>query len=456
MFWKPVENDSVRIPTREFRSAVSGKLRLCALAIGTLLHCTVYADVATWPRLIDPGTPAFSASADLLAQAGTADPAARTDAAAFELTESLLAWTEHAVRLIQKHQQNPQRAARSLALLHAAMHDAFVVAARERAGPARGAVAAHRAAGLVLAYLYPYEPASWIEGRGLLLAYDWSARLGASAESLRRELEIGDRVAADTIARALADGADRRNAGARPPDAGPGRWRATPPINVHTPQEALAGEWRPWIAGSLAVHAPPPPEYGSERFWRDAEEVYRVSRSLTPEQKTIAEQWNLQAGSVTPPGVWNQRALALIRSQRLEAAQAVRALAILNVAMNDAAIVCWRTKYEWWVVRPVSVIRERYDAKFLPHLVTPPHPSYTSGHSSVSGAAEIALGAFFPAQRAQLHAMAEEAAMSRLYGGIHYRSDNEQGLTLGRSVAEEVLKRAMPERYAQGIAGARP
>jgi membrane-associated phospholipid phosphatase len=169
-----------------------------------------------------------------------------------------------------------------------------------------------------------------------------------------------------------------------------------------------------------------------------------VWQNLTPAQKTIAETWNLQAGSVTPPGVWNQRALAVIRASKLDPAQAVRVLAVLNAAMNDAAIVCWRTKYEWWVVRPVSVIRERHDAKFLPHLVTPPHPSYTSGHSSVSGAAEIALTAFFPAQRAEFHAMAEEAAMSRLYGGIHYRSDNEEGLQLGRRVAEQVVKRAMP------------
>jgi membrane-associated phospholipid phosphatase len=122
---------------------------------------------------------------------------------------------------------------------------------------------------------------------------------------------------------------------------------------------------------------------------------------------------------------------------------AVRALAALNVAMNDAAIACWRAKYRWWKVRPVTVIRDRFDAKFLPHLVTPPHPSYVSGHATVSGAAEAALAAFFPERKSELHGYAEEAAMSRLWGGIHYRSDDDEGLHLGRRIGERVAKQAL-------------
>lgn len=444
MFCKPVKTDSVRKSTSEYSWIVSGNVRRIASAMLLLFApCAAAAtDAAAWPRWLEPATAPFSVSSKLI-EASPVSAAAGAGPSTSELTESLLQWTEHGLRLVQKHLQNPQRATRALALLHAAMHDAFVVAARERSGAAHGVIAAHRAAALVLAYLYPYEPENWIEGEGLVLAYGVARTLHVPAADLGRELAIGEQVAGDAMARAVTDGADRRNAGARPPDAGPGRWRATPPINVHTPQEALAGEWRPWTKASLSVSVPPPPVYGSERFWRDAEEVYTVWQHLTPAQKTIAETWNLQAGSVTPPGVWNQRALAVIRQNKLEPAQAVRVLAVLNAAMNDAAIVCWRTKYEWWVVRPVSVIRERFDPKFLPHLVTPPHPSYTSGHSSVSGAAEIALGAFFPARRADFHAMAEEAAMSRLYGGIHYRSDNEEGLRLGRGAGEEVVKRAL-------------
>jgi membrane-associated phospholipid phosphatase len=156
--------------------------------------------------------------------------------------------------------------------------------------------------------------------------------------------------------------------------------------------------------------------------------------------------------------VWNQRAIALIRSQRLEPAPAARVLAALNVAMHDAAIACWRSKYQWWVVRPVTVIREKWDPAFLPHLITPPHPSYVSGHASVSGAAEVALAAFFPGRKSELRALAEEAALSRLYGGIHYRSDNDEGLRLGRRVGEVVMKKALgaAAQASQGEAGKTP
>src|SRR3954452_15626807 len=156
MSWEPVKSDSVRIPTREMRSAASGNFRLLLAAslasIALLHHAGAHADAAEWPRWLEPAPAHFSVSSNVLIEE-PAPAVARTDVRAFELTESLLGWTEHAVRLIQKHQQNPQRAVRALALLHAAIHDAFVLAARERSGPAQGAVAAHRAAGLVLAYL---------------------------------------------------------------------------------------------------------------------------------------------------------------------------------------------------------------------------------------------------------------------------------------------------------------
>ena len=82
----------------------------------------------------------------------------------------------------------------------------------------------------------------------------------------------------------------------------------------------------------------------------------------------------------------------------------------------------------------MTAIRRRIDPNWLSFITTPPFPSYVSGHSTTSGAAATVLAAFFPGQAAQLAAMAEEAAISRLYGGIHYRSDNEAGLELGRRV----------------------
>jgi hypothetical protein len=131
--------------------------------------------------------------------------------------------------------------------------------------------------------------------------------------------------------------------------------------------------------------------------------------------------------------------LRLIQAGRLSESQAVDLLSSLGVAMADASIACWNVKFHYWTVRPVSVIRDSQDKNFMPYLVTPGFPSYVSGHATVSGAAAEVLAGYFPKQGKALQAMADEAAMSRLYGGIHYRSDNDEGLKLGRAIGQRVL-----------------
>ena len=161
------------------------------------------------------------------------------------------------------------------------------------------------------------------------------------------------------------------------PAAGPSVWRAAPPLNLYNPTEPLAGKWRTWaLADGSEIQPPPPPEFASERYRDEVREVLQVSRALTAEQKRIADDWNLDKGSVTPPGVWNRKAMALVAQHGLDTAQAARVLAALNVAMSDALVACWQAKFAHWTVRPVTVIREQLDADFLPYLFTPPFPSY--------------------------------------------------------------------------------
>jgi membrane-associated phospholipid phosphatase len=109
--------------------------------------------------------------------------------------------------------------------------------------------------------------------------------------------------------------------------------------------------------------------------------------------------------------------------------------------MYDALVAAWQVKYTYWSLRPVNAIRDRYDADFLPYLITPAFPAYVSGHAAVSAAAAEVLAHFFPEQARALHAMAQDAADSRLYGGIHFRSDNEQGLKLGLQVGRLAVMR---------------
>ena len=162
--------------------------------------------------------------------------------------------------------------------------------------------------------------------------------------------------------------------------------------------------------------------------------MYAVSQALTAEQKRIADFWADGVGTVTPPGHWNRIALDLVRAPGWSTAGTSLLFSALNTAQADAFIACWDAKYAYWTLRPVTAIRLRIDPAWSSYIVTPPFPSYVSGHSTTSAAASTVLGAFFPARAGELEAMAEEAAASRLYGGIHFRSDNDAGLKLGRRV----------------------
>lgn len=359
-------------------------------------------------------------------------------AARFQEERPSLYWTRTSLDLIVKYQVNPLRAARVLSLLHAAMHDALVRAVRWGGNEHIAWVAVHRSASVTLADLFPYEPAERFEAKGLVAAAVFAK---SDPEEALVMWAIGGEVARDAAARARSDGSDRVWPLDRRPPPGPGRWRPTPPINSYNPLEALAGEWRPWVLpNGAAVEPPAPVPYDSPAFWKEVEEVKRVTDSLTPTQKAIAETWNLDRGTVTPAGVWNLKAAELAGEQKLSAPETVRVFAALNVAMMDAFIACWYAKYKWWTVRPISVIRDRYNPELRSYLITPPFPSYVSGHASASGAAEVVLARFFPGNADWLRAQAEEAALSRLFGGIHYKSDNEAGLELGREVGRRVVQ----------------
>lgn len=341
-------------------------------------------------------------------------------------TAPLTEWTERALTLIVTYRQNPLRAARSLCYLHAAIHDGLWIA-QHLPDSMRTAIA-HRAAGQTLAYLYPYEPLE----RQALVSHD--AQLGPAAD------EAALRVFDAALDRAWRDGSEREWLPQALPRLGPGQWRPSPPLRIATPLEALGGEWLTWALADGEEPNVPAPLRGAAAA-AEFDEVRRVRESLSDAQKAVAEYWNLDRGTVTPPGLWNRIALQMLREQQPE--RMIAALALLNVAMMDALIICWRIKYRWWTERPITAIHARGDRHFKPWLLTPPFPSFVSGHATVSGAAARVLGSLVPERRAELEAMAEEAAWSRLLGGIHTRHDNEAGLALGRAVAERIMANSL-------------
>ena len=213
---------------------------------------------------------------------------------------------------------------------------------------------------------------------------------------------------------------------------GPGIWysaRGVPPIGVTIAQA------RGWFLDSVSQFRPaPPPAFGTPEFQTALDEVKRVARERTREQTELARRWN----DSDPWALWNETASAAIRRHRMPDADAARVLAVLNVAASDAIIACFEAKYHYWTIRPsqADTTLALADSVGLPNF-----PAYPSGHACSAGAFDAVLGHFFPQDKSQFTRIAEEQAMSRLYGGVHYRFDNDRGLELGRVVARHAIDR---------------
>ena len=236
-----------------------------------------------------------------------------------------------------------------------------------------------------------------------------------------------------------------------------GHWVPTSKIvQQQAPLLPKWGENRPFAmpAGTTCA-LPPPPAYSEDRaseFYKQAQEVYDVTTQLTDEQKTIARFWSDDPMlSPTPPGHWISLVLTLIAQDGLDGPHAADALARTGIAVADSFIGCWSAKMQYDFIRPVTFIKAVIDPKWEPLLITPPFPEYPSGHSTQSGAAATVLSAIFGDPYAfgdptheedgiatrhfdSFWDAANEAAMSRLYGGIHFRAAIEQGLVQGACI----------------------
>jgi membrane-associated phospholipid phosphatase len=338
-------------------------------------------------------------------------------------------WNELARSLVVKYLHDPPLASRVYALLTVAQEQA--VAAGVGLWRADGRRASDHAAvvgasATMLAYMYPGETAMLEQLARLDLGNPaWSAD---PAVSVQIGDSVGRAVARELILQARADNADATWTGTVP--SGPGHWLSSeaPP---EPPLRPLWGKVRPWfMASGDQLRPAPPPKFGSPEFQAALDEVRHYSDTRTDQQLHIAHHWANHEGTYAPAGRWNAIAADLVTAYDLSERDAVRVFAVLNMAMMDAGIAVWDAKYAYWCIRPSQADRAITTPVGLPNF-----PAYPSGHSGFSGAASDVLGYFFPGDRARLQAMAEEVAMSRLYGGVHFRFDNEVGLQVGRAVA---------------------
>ena len=384
----------------------------------------------------------------------------------------VLTWNAIALQAIRTDKTPPPIAGRDLAIVQIAVEDAVGSVVRSpwpalvRVASPRGAsvdAAASAAAHRALSSLFPAQAATF----DAALAASLDGILDGPAE--QAGVAVGRSVADAVVALRAGDGSGQTVR--YTPATFPGDWRPTPPSFA----PALLPQWpgvRPFALRNASQLRPPGmPSLTSPEYAAAVAEVESLgakdSTVRTADQTQIALFWADGAGTETPPGHWNAIADDLASRKGLSVVRSARMLATLDVALADAGIAAWDAKYAVNCWRPISAIRSAdqdgnpattADTSWTPLLTTPPFPSYVSGHSTFSAAAAEVLSAYFgPRTRftatsdalpgvtrsfRSFRVAADEAGVSRIYGGIHFSFDTRDGLARGRSIGRYVLQRS--------------
>lgn len=324
-------------------------------------------------------------------------------------------------------------------------------------------------------------------GRALMPSgYMLEAKKEALVEQCRKSNRFNDRdmtqqvrfamdIAEQVIAYARADGYNRLSTYTRyTPKKGDGYWYPTPPAYM----SAVEPHWqtvRPFFLDSASQFAPIPPAPFSKdpqsSFYAQLMEVYNVSKGLTDEQIAIARFWDCNPFAVSfsghmaiglkkisPGGHWMGITGIACRQAGVSLDSAILIHTAVAMSLHDAFISCWNEKYRSERIRPETAINRYVDSDWRPILQTPPFPEYSSGHSVASSSVSVVLTHFLgdnfefidtsevyfglPERKFKsFYAAANEAAISRLYGGIHFRDACEQGLMQGRLVGQNVVSK---------------
>ncbi len=285
---------------------------------------------------------------------------------------------------------------------------------------------------------------------------------GVPLNVIENSVTFGHQLAGALIGWAMQDGyAQIRYKGYIPP-TGPDKWVPTgfsDAAKVANGLEPHFGSLRRLVLNPGECAPPPPTPFStdpSSDFYAQAMAVYEADQNLTPEQIDIAQFWEDGPGATgTPPGHWVAIVSQLVRSENLEYAAA--AYALVSIGFYDSFVSCWEAKFTHHLLRPTTYIRRHIDPNWRSLLPTPQFPAYTSGHSTQSGASGEILTYVFgdipftdnTKLRRGFHApvfgsfaeAAAEAAISRLYGGIHYPIDNDEGLAQGICIGQAIVNR---------------
>lgn len=254
----------------------------------------------------------------------------------------------------------------------------------------------------------------------------------------------------------------------------PGEWRPTAPDYMDGVEYCWGTMKTFALDSSSQFPCPKPVKFSTDSnsaFYKQMLEVYNINKNLTTEQRTIAKYWDdnpfviehsghmsFATKKITPGGHWIGITAIACKASKADAVKTAKAYALTSVAMYDAFISCWQDKYVTKVVRPITVINEYINQQWLPLLQTPPFPEYPSGHSAITRAAATVLTNLFgdnfkfndtsdlryigmQREFKSFIQAANEASISRVYGGIHYMSGVKAGADQGKKVGDYVLNK---------------
>jgi membrane-associated phospholipid phosphatase len=373
-------------------------------------------------------------------------------------------WNEIALNQVSKNNLTPNgpRIARIMALLNVAIYDATIAAwdskyvyNRKRPSEVNSQVAptlpvpnspsypsehaaAAGAAAAVLGYLFPSDAQTFADQAQEC----GESRLNAGLQfpsDVAAGLELGRKVAELVIARARTDGSDAVFTGPIP--TGPGFWRGTNPL------EPLTGTWRTWVISSGSeFRPPPPPAFDSTQKAQELAEVKNFPRPIPAGGANFTTTRAAYFWQAPNSKLWNDILAVKLFEYHLDRnpPRAARAYALMSVAAYDGIVVCFDGKYAYWAARPNML-----DPNITPLFLNPNHPTYPSAHAMFDGPIAEVLGYLFPRDADFFSAQAQEAGFSRLWAGIHFRSDIETGLAIGRAVAQKVIERAQNDGSQQ-------
>jgi hypothetical protein len=312
--------------------------------------------------------------------------------------------------------------------------------------------------------------------------------MGIPDDVYERSIAYGDQVAQHVIAYSAKDNYKQIRGFRHTITRDPGTWVPTPPAYA----DACEPKWntiRTFTLDSInQFPCPKPAKYDLAKtspFWKLTDEVYTIGKNLTQEQKDIAYFWDDNAfvtnitghvmfasKKMTPPGHWMAIITTVSRQKQRSMIQAAEAYSLSSFAIFDAFIACWDEKYKHVRIRPETVINTNLDPEWRPFLETPAFPEYVSGHSAISAAAgqiltnligdnvaytdsteyEFGHGVRKFASFKQAY---QEASISRVYGGIHFRDGVEEGTYQGEKVGQWVLQKLGVKKEPVIASGAR-